>query len=296
MYRDSARKLQRAPAARSSRSSRRSPRCSSRSAPARRWSAVGSFDRFPAEVEKLPRVGALLDPDLERILSLRPDLVVIYGSQTDLQHAARRAHEFPSTPTARRAGRCDGDDPGARRAGRARGGRRRAGRTASSRGLRPSGSGSPACAGRGPLLVFGREPMALRGIYASGGVGFLHDMLEVAGGENVFADVKRQAVQATTELILARRPDVILELRGGSDSLRQTTRARDRQSGGRSASVPAVRNGRVHLIGDPSARSSRARASRKRSSCSRGRCTRRRSSEPTAALSCQASRGRLGPT
>ena len=40
--------------------------------------AVSSFDDYPPEVLKLPRVGALLDPDLERILSLRPDLVIVY--------------------------------------------------------------------------------------------------------------------------------------------------------------------------------------------------------------------------
>src|SRR4051812_29650472 len=38
--------------------------------------AVSSFDRYPPEVSKLQRVGALLDPDVERILSLHPDLVV----------------------------------------------------------------------------------------------------------------------------------------------------------------------------------------------------------------------------
>jgi hypothetical protein len=38
-------------------------------------------------------------------------------------------------------------------------------------------------------------------------------MLDVAGGTNVFADVKQQAIQASTEQILARRPDVILETR-----------------------------------------------------------------------------------
>ena len=63
------------------------------------------------------------------------------------------------------------------------------------------------------LIVFGRETFALRAIYASGGYGFIHDMVTAAGGENVFGDVKRQAVQATTEQILARRPEVILELR-----------------------------------------------------------------------------------
>ena len=66
------------------------------------------------------------------------------------------------------------------------------------------------------MLVFGRERRALRNIYASGGRGFLHDMLEAAGGDNVFSDIDRESVQATAELILARKPDVILELHRGS--------------------------------------------------------------------------------
>src|SRR5207237_7523580 len=52
---------------------------------------VGSYDRFPADVEKLPRVGALLDPDVERIIALRPDLVVLYGTQAELRKALDRA-------------------------------------------------------------------------------------------------------------------------------------------------------------------------------------------------------------
>ena len=62
--------------------------------------AVSSFDEYPPEVKNLQRVGALLDPDLERILSLRPDLVVVYGSQEDLTAAARRAPASRFTPTA----------------------------------------------------------------------------------------------------------------------------------------------------------------------------------------------------
>ena len=55
---------------------------------------VSSFDHFPKEVERLPRVGALLDPDVERILSLRPDLVVVYRSQTDVLAQLGRAYHF----------------------------------------------------------------------------------------------------------------------------------------------------------------------------------------------------------
>src|SRR5262249_15243040 len=46
--------------------------------------AVSSYDTYPPEVKGLPGVGALLDPNVERILSLKPDLVIVYGSQTDL--------------------------------------------------------------------------------------------------------------------------------------------------------------------------------------------------------------------
>ena len=97
------------------------------------------------------------------------------------------------------------------------------------------------------LLVFGREPLALRNIYASGGVGFLHDLIEVAGGVNVFADVRRESVQATTELILSRAPDVIIELRpeGLSNASREQA---ERDAWSTLAAVPAVRNGRVHFL------------------------------------------------
>jgi len=97
------------------------------------------------------------------------------------------------------------------------------------------------------LLVFSRDPRALRNIYVSGGSGFLHDMLLAAGGEDVFADVKRESVQATTETILARAPEVILEIR--PDDI-PAGKALDEEMAvwARLASVPAVKNRRVYFI------------------------------------------------
>ncbi len=46
---------------------------------------VSSFDRFPGEVSSRQKVGGLLDPDTERILRLRPTLVVIYETQVELR-------------------------------------------------------------------------------------------------------------------------------------------------------------------------------------------------------------------
>jgi iron complex transport system substrate-binding protein len=208
--------------------------------------AVSSYDEDPPEVKTLPRVGALLDPDVERILSLTPDLVVIYGSQDDLQSQLQRAHvPFFSY----RHGGLAGVTATIRALG-ARAGHAVEAEALATRIERRLAQVQARTADRRrprTLLVFGRERGALRNIYASGGRGFLHDMLETAGGTNVFADVDRESVQATTELILARAPEVILEVRSAD-----IVTAREADAEARSwaplASVPAVRDGRVIVL------------------------------------------------
>src|SRR5207237_9761499 len=41
-----------------------------------RIAGVSDYDRFPPEVTKLPTIGGLIDPNVERLISLRPDLVI----------------------------------------------------------------------------------------------------------------------------------------------------------------------------------------------------------------------------
>jgi ABC-type Fe3+-hydroxamate transport system substrate-binding protein len=38
---------------------------------------VSSYDRYPPEVATLPKLGGLLDPNVERLLALKPDLVIV---------------------------------------------------------------------------------------------------------------------------------------------------------------------------------------------------------------------------
>ena len=56
-----------------------------------RVAAVSTYDRFPAEVARLPRVGGLLDPSVERILAIKPDLVIVYATQKELIERLDRA-------------------------------------------------------------------------------------------------------------------------------------------------------------------------------------------------------------
>ncbi len=206
--------------------------------------AVGSYDRFPPEVERLPRVGALLDPDVERILSLRPDLVIVYETQNDLRTQLDRAR----IPYFLYRHRGLPDISGTIRALGARvGAADRANALAASLDRQIADIRARVAQAPRPrtLLVFGRERGSLRGIDASGGIGFLHDMLEAAGGTDVLADVKQQSVTMTTEMVLTRAPDVIVELRyaKGDTTARSDLRAWDALG-----SVPAVRAKRVYLL------------------------------------------------
>ena len=209
--------------------------------------AVGSFDNFPPDVRTLPKVGALIDPDLERILSLRPGLVAVYGSQTDLRAQLDRAG-IPIflyshaglrdvTTTIRELGNRVGHAESARTVAANIEARLDAIRTRVAGARRPR-----------TLIVLGRESGALRGVYASGGFGFVHDMVDAAGGENVFSDIRREALQATTELILARRPDVVLELRTGTMTAAELQR--ETSVWNTVSALPAVRTGRVILLVD----------------------------------------------
>jgi iron complex transport system substrate-binding protein len=204
---------------------------------------VSSFDRYPPEALNRTQVGGLIDPDVERIISLRPDLVVVYGTQSDLRMQMQRAGipVFPYehsgladiTQTIRQLGA---------RVGSASDAEALAARIdADITAVRKRVAGRPRPR---TLIVFGRDAETLRGIYASGAVGFLSDALDAAGGANVFADVKRQSIQATAEMLIARAPDAIVEI--GADTA--SVKGRNLAAWSALGSIPAVRNKRIYLL------------------------------------------------
>lgn len=206
---------------------------------------VSSFDQYPPEVAGIPKVGGLIDPDVERLLALAPDLVVVYATQTDLRAQLDRAGipQFPYTNT---------DLPGVARMMRTLGARLgltaaadRAATTFDRRleAIRARVAGRPRPR---TLLVYGHDPRSLRSINASGRAGFHHDMLEVAGAVNVLGDIDRITVQVTTEEVLRLGPDVIIDLHYG-DAAGADPEVEDRLWS-RLSAVPAVRNGRVHVL------------------------------------------------
>jgi iron complex transport system substrate-binding protein len=208
--------------------------------------AVSNYDTYPPDVERLPRVGGLLDPYVEPLLALKPDLVIVYGTQDELKarlasvgipmfsytHQELRDITATMRQIGERIGLGDDADAAAREV------EQKLDLIRAKVAARPHPRS---------LLVFGREAGTLRHIEASGGYGFLHDLLELAGATDVLADIHHPKVDMSTEMILARQPEVLIELQYGS-SIRADNLETERAVWNGLPSLPAVKNKRVHLL------------------------------------------------
>lgn len=71
------------------------------------------------------------------------------------------------------------------------------------------------------------------GLWTCGGLSYLSDMVRLAGGENVFADVPRNYFQAAWESVLKSEPDFILTISGSFSDFKKRPLA---------AGLPAIKN------------------------------------------------------
>ena len=211
---------------------------------------IGSFDQIPIgpnQDSSVTRVGGLLDPNVERIFTLRPDLVILYDTQTDLRSQLEKASIPILTYT--HEGLAEVSDM-IRLLGIRTGHSTEAETIATELEAslvaiqrRVAGRPKPRT-----LLVFGREPLTLRNGYACGGIGFLQDMREVAGGNNVFSEIDSENVsQVSSESILSAAPEIIIEIRYGENLPRNIVED-ERAVWTQLSTLPAVRNNRIYFV------------------------------------------------
>ncbi len=206
---------------------------------------VSRYCTFPPELQALPGIGGAVDPNLEAIDALAPDLILTQARDERLDDlAGRRA--FRVVPfrietlaelraAALELGRLL-DREGAARAEVAR----------LDRELEAVRARAPARRPR-TLLVFGRTAGELGQLSAPGAATFLAEALALAGGESCVADLPGHAWHVLSlEAVLARDPELIVELHAGAVTPEQA--ARLRADWAPLAGVAAVREGRVAIV------------------------------------------------
>lgn len=163
------------------------------------------YDEDPA-VAHLPSVGGGLTPNVERIASLRPDLVVAW-EEAGSARVRPRLEALGIPVFAVRTQDTTGIFANIERLGRL------AGLDAVADSLAAAVRGDledvrTSVAGRAPrraLYLIGLDPPIVAGPHV-----FIGEMLEVAGGVNVFADVAAPSPQVSMEEIVRRRPEVVI--------------------------------------------------------------------------------------
>ena len=192
-----------------------------------------------ALVRDTSRVGGTKDPDLARIRGLAPDLVVANMEENERAHVeALREWSIPVWVTYPRA--VSEGIRMIRDLGEITGTSARAASIAGELEAVLAGV-SAASARRPPLSIFyaiWRDP------YMTINAGtYIHDVLAVCGGRNVFAGRPERYPAVTLDEVAAQRPEVILlpdePYRFRRAHLEDFAPFRD---------VPAVRDGRVHLV------------------------------------------------
>ncbi|RKZ14031.1 hypothetical protein DRQ53_01585 [bacterium] len=177
---------------------------------------ITDYDRWPPQVLDRPRVGGALDPDLERLAVLRPDLLVLQGENAELRRFAEgnglriadvkmddelqsilegmlrlddllggedsvRGEQLVARISAQLDSIADARPP-----------------------LRPS-----------VLLVLSRPPGQLSGVFSAGSGTFLDDLLTIAGASNWAAGQAPGYFEVPLDVIVADPPDLILEYAAG---------------------------------------------------------------------------------
>lgn len=203
---------------------------------------VGDYTYWPDAAVRKPHLGGLFNPNLERLVSLHPDLAVLGPSERDLIAKLKPLKIdvliVPNETLADvdRSFRTIAQACGVPAAGDKLAAEWRA-------GLAPSPlPGAPLKV----ILSVGRAPGRLGDITVAGHGTFLDELLGRLGAVNAFADAPTLYPQIGVEEIVARKPDVILELR--SDPLTPAQAAAIVQDWQALAGVPAVRDHAVAVV------------------------------------------------
>jgi iron complex transport system substrate-binding protein len=198
---------------------------------------------------KLPKIGSWTTPNMEAIVALEPDLVVV--QRTTVHDAAKfkalhlrslevRLHEIADIYATIAA---IGNAAGAADRAAALNARIRADLEDVRKRI----------GGRTPgkmLFVVGRTPGALEGMVAAGPKSYHDELIALAGGANVLADASSSYVKVLHEELLARNPEVIVDMGEHADAagISDAQMKKEIALWKRYSTIPAVKNNRVHIV------------------------------------------------
>lgn len=209
---------------------------------------VSRYSDYPEQARSKPRVGALLDPNYEAIVALKPTLVlglsefrekIPYLETLGLKTAVFEHRSLRGIGDSLRAlgALCNRSEEAEKLASQ---------NTARVEKVRQAVQGRPAVRA---MVVVGESAGdgALSSLFLSGSDGFYNEVLSLAGGENVVKSRTLGVPSVSAEGVMSLNPDVIIEivLANGGPALDHSA---VRKSWSDVPSVSAVKNQRIFIV------------------------------------------------
>jgi len=191
---------------------------------------VSRFCDYPPEASSVEKIGDLLHPNLERISQLRPDIVFAgeWKSPPTTERIRKMGIPVFAVPEATSLGALLNNIT---LIGEAVGKRQQARACAEEIKKAVASLKLPPETQRPLVYVEVDSPH-----WTTGGDSYISDLVEQAGGRNIFAEEKKAYFSASWESIVAKKPDVILVLSRNASNLAKLPLAEK---------IPAVRAGRI---------------------------------------------------
>jgi iron complex transport system substrate-binding protein len=208
---------------------------------------VSDFSFYPPEAKEITRIGGLFNPSTERILSLKPDLIIFQGKHEKL---ARYCQEQRIQTLAVKIDKLQDITQAIRRIGKELDAEGQASALALQllAELDALRQKTHKLSPKKVFLALSHTPGDMTGIMTTGPGTFLHELIELGGGRNLFADTSLLYPQISKETLLMRQPDVIIEIfAAGISSQNQVLLRKDWM---RLSTLSAVRQGNIHFLTD----------------------------------------------
>ena len=180
---------------------------------------VSQYDTYPPQVAQLPRVGGWETSDIEKILGLRPDLIVMTEAQVPLIEDRLRAFNlhFIAVPSETLADVFTAIQDIGKATGKGKEASELTSKMhASLDAIRSATKNLPK---RSVLLAIDRTPGTLSDLYVATDGSFLIDLIDIAGGRSVATPARTGYGKISKEAVLALNPDVIIDFVQGSTSI-----------------------------------------------------------------------------
>ena len=202
--------------------------------------AVPDYTKYPSEAKDKPSIGLPLNPSIETIVSLHPDLVLASGDlnrMTTMNQLEKLGIPvFVVNPHG-----IEGIYQSIASLGKALHREQAADKLISSlrqreARVRQSVQGKPSTK---VLMLVWYDPIVTPGKDA-----YITNMIEIAGGNSITADIPEEWPEVSLEFVLGRAPEALLIVRGSKVSL---DAIRNRAGW---LSLPAIRNNRTYYLDD----------------------------------------------